>query len=149
MKLILFILILLAGIGSEAAGLQSEFATGRAYYSEGEFKKAASHFQLALNADPNDAEFYYWTGMSYQVLADIASPFNRKYNSKARVYLTTGDGTRARPIGLPPGTIRLSFGLRRLLAGRMAAGCRHSADCFGIRSGLYPHAPAFRAREKR
>lgn len=88
MKLILFISTLLTGMAGQAASLQSEFATGRAYYSSGEFKKAASQFQLALNADPSNAEFYYWTGMSYQMLADISAPFNRKYNSKARAYLT-------------------------------------------------------------
>ena len=72
MKLNLSVLILLAALGGEAAGQESEFATGRAYYTEGEFKKAAAHFQLALKANPNDAESYYWMGMSYQVLADIA-----------------------------------------------------------------------------
>ena len=86
MKLNLCVLILLAG--REAVGQRSEFATGRAYYTDGEFKKAAAHFQLALNLNPNDAESNYWMGMSYQVLADVASPFGHKYNSKARVYLT-------------------------------------------------------------
>jgi tetratricopeptide (TPR) repeat protein len=88
MKLILFISMLLTSMAGQAASLQSEFATGRAYYSAGEFKKAAAHFQLALNADPRNAEFHYWTGMSYQMLADISAPFDRKYNSKARAYLT-------------------------------------------------------------
>jgi tetratricopeptide (TPR) repeat protein len=88
MKLFLALLIPLAVLGSESAGQQSEFATGRAYYTEGEFKKAVEHFQLALKVNPNDAESYYWMGMSYQVLADIAFPFAGKYTSKARVYLT-------------------------------------------------------------
>jgi tetratricopeptide (TPR) repeat protein len=55
---------------------------------EGEFKKAVAHFQLALQANPNDAESYYWMGMSYEVLAEIAFPFAGKYNSKARICLT-------------------------------------------------------------
>src|SRR5438270_11324991 len=88
MKLNLSVLILLAVLGGEAAGQESEFATGRAYYTEDEFKKAAAHFELALKANPNDAESYYWMGMSYQVLADIAFPFAGKYTSKASVYLT-------------------------------------------------------------
>ena len=88
MKLHLSVLILLAALGGEAAGQGSEFATGRAYYTEGEFRKAAAHFQLALKVNPNDAESYYWMGRSYQVLADIASPFGYKYNSKARINLT-------------------------------------------------------------
>ena len=82
------ILILLIALGGQAAGQGSELAIGRAYYTDGEFKKAAAHFQLAIKSSPNDAESYYWAGMSYQVLADIAAPFDGKYNSKARVYLT-------------------------------------------------------------
>lgn len=89
MKLNLSVFILFAVLGSKAAAETSpEFATGRAYYTEGEFKKAVAHFQLALNSNPNDAESCYWMGMSYQVLADIASPFDHGYNSKARFYLT-------------------------------------------------------------
>jgi tetratricopeptide (TPR) repeat protein len=88
MKLNVLILMLLAAFGGRASSQQSEFAIGREYYAEGEFKKAAAHFQLALNTNPNDAESYYWMGMSYQGLADIATPFGGKHNSKARVYLT-------------------------------------------------------------
>jgi len=88
MKLYLSILILLAVLGSEAAGQKSEFATGREYYVDGEFKKAVAHFQVALKVNPDDAESYYWMGMSYQVLADISFPFAGRYNSKARICLT-------------------------------------------------------------
>jgi tetratricopeptide (TPR) repeat protein len=88
MKLKLSILMLLAVLGSEAATKGSEFATGRAYYVEGEFKKAVAHFQLAMKVNPDDAESCYWMGMSYQILANIALPFDYKYKSKARIYLT-------------------------------------------------------------
>src|SRR2546425_5948536 len=88
MKLNLSVLILLSVLGGEAAGQESEFAAGRAYYMEGELKKAVAHFELALKVNPNDAESYYWMGMSYRVLADIAFPFAGKYTSKAQVYLT-------------------------------------------------------------
>jgi tetratricopeptide (TPR) repeat protein len=88
MKLYLSILIPLAVLGSEACGQGSEFAAGRAYYIEGEFKKAVTHFQLALKVNPDDAESYYWMGMSYQMLGDIAFPFAGRYTSKACVYLT-------------------------------------------------------------
>jgi tetratricopeptide (TPR) repeat protein len=88
MKLNILIPVLLASAGGQAAAQQSEFATGRAHYTEGEFRKAAAHFQLALKTNPNDAVSYYWMGMSYQGLADIATPFGGKYNSMARVYLT-------------------------------------------------------------
>ncbi len=84
----MLVLVMLACLGGQAAGQQSEFAAGRAYYAQGEFRKAAAHFQLALKTNPNDAEAYYWMGMSYQVLADIATPLGGKYNSKARLYLT-------------------------------------------------------------
>jgi tetratricopeptide (TPR) repeat protein len=88
MKLTLLILTVLAGFGGQAAGQGSEFAAGRTYYVEGEFRKAAAHFQLALRANPDNAETCYWTGISYRMLADIATPFGSRYNSKAREYLT-------------------------------------------------------------
>lgn len=87
MKPILLLLLLFAS-GAGAAGPPSEFAIGRACYADGQFKEAAAHFQLALQADPADAASYYWMGMSYQTLADIAFPFAGKYASKARIYLT-------------------------------------------------------------
>jgi tetratricopeptide (TPR) repeat protein len=84
----MLILTLIAGLDAQAAGHLSEFAAGRAFYAEGEFKKAVPHFQLSLKQDPNDAESSYWLGMSYQGLADAATPFGARYNSKARIYLT-------------------------------------------------------------
>jgi tetratricopeptide (TPR) repeat protein len=87
-SLLVLMMMMIASLVGQAAGQQSEFATGRAYYVEGEFRKAATHFHLALKTNPNDAGTYYWMGMSYQVLADIATPFGGKYNSKARLYLT-------------------------------------------------------------
>jgi tetratricopeptide (TPR) repeat protein len=90
------LIMLVAGFHLQAASEGSEFAAGRASYIAGEFKKAASHFQLALRVDPNNAGSNYWLGMSYQVLADIASPFNGNYTAKARTYLT-------RAVQLDPG----------------------------------------------
>jgi tetratricopeptide (TPR) repeat protein len=84
MKRNLPILMLLAACGSRAASQGSEMAAGRTHYVEGDFRKAAAHFQLALKANPDDAEACYWTGMSYQRLADIATPFGGSYTSKAR-----------------------------------------------------------------
>jgi tetratricopeptide (TPR) repeat protein len=88
MRFKLAILILAASFRGQAAGEQSELAAGRSYYAEGEFKKASAHFQLAVKANPDDAEPYYWLGVSYEILASIAAPFDGKYNSKARVALT-------------------------------------------------------------
>jgi tetratricopeptide (TPR) repeat protein len=88
MRLNLLILIPLASFLGQAAAQQSELAIGRAFYTEGEFKKAAAHFELALTTNPGDAESCYWMGMSYQALADITAPLDRRYNAQARVYLT-------------------------------------------------------------
>jgi tetratricopeptide (TPR) repeat protein len=88
MKLKCLFLILLTGFVAEADGPQSEFANARACYARGEFKRAIAHFQLALQANPADADSYYWMGMSYQTLADIAFPFAGKYASRARMCLT-------------------------------------------------------------
>ena len=124
MKLNLSAIILFAALGGEAAGQESEFAAGRAYYTEGEFKKAAAHFQLALKANPNDAESCYWTGMSYQVLADIAFPFSGKYISQARFYLT-------KATELAPGRLDYRKELFDFLlhsAGSSRAAARQAAD---------------------
>jgi tetratricopeptide (TPR) repeat protein len=88
MRLHLLILTLLANLGSHAAVHESEFAAGRISYARGEFKKAAAHFRRAVRISPNEAEPHYWLGMSYQGLADIATPFGGRYNSKARIHLT-------------------------------------------------------------
>jgi tetratricopeptide (TPR) repeat protein len=89
MKRTLLILAFAAITVGQAADLAgSEFAKGRAHYTNGDYKKAATHFQRALQGNPNDADTHYWLGMSYQVLADIATPFGGSYNSKARVSLT-------------------------------------------------------------
>src|SRR5579862_884576 len=88
MKLTLLIPLLVTSFVARAAGPVTEFAAGRADYVEGKFRKAADHFQLALLANPEDAETCYWTGMLYQKLADIAMPFGRKNNARAREYLT-------------------------------------------------------------
>ena len=61
-------------------------------------------------------------GMSYQGLATIAAPFDGRYNSRARLYLTKAMELAPDAAGLPPRTVRLSVGLRRLLADRVTAG---------------------------
>ena len=88
MKLSRYILILLVTLASCAYAHTSEFAAGRASYSEGEFRQAVVHFQRALQDEPRDAACNYWLGRSYETLADIAIPFGGKYRSLARTYLT-------------------------------------------------------------
>ena len=62
-------------------------SAGKAYYRDGEFKKAAAQFRRAVEIDPFDAESHYWMGMSYEKLADIAVPFDGRYRAKARMCL--------------------------------------------------------------
>jgi tetratricopeptide (TPR) repeat protein len=82
------LIVLIAVLAGNLAGQESQFAAGRAYYAEGQFKKAAAQFELALNTKSDDAVLHYWSGRSYEVLADIAAPFNHKYASRARYHLT-------------------------------------------------------------
>ena len=71
-----------------AAELRSDFDIGRSYYAAGDFKNAARHFQRAVNAAPQDAEAYYWAGLSQQGLSDMAAPFDAHHRSKTCAYLT-------------------------------------------------------------
>jgi tetratricopeptide (TPR) repeat protein len=70
-----------------STSLPSARSIGKAYYHDGEFKKAAAQFRRAIEMNPNDAESHYWMGMSYEKLADIAVPFDGRYRSKARMCL--------------------------------------------------------------
>ena len=62
-------------------------SAGKAYYRDGEFKKAAAQFRRAVAIDPFDAESHYWMGMSYEKLADIAVPFDGRYRAKRAMEL--------------------------------------------------------------
>jgi tetratricopeptide (TPR) repeat protein len=119
-----YVSILLVIFATHAIGQQSEFAAGRAYYQSGEFKQAAAHFQLALDADPRSAEFNYWLGRSYETLADIATPFGRKYRSLARRHLT-------RAAELAPGRSDYRSELFEFL---LDSGCQNQARDILLRS---------------
>jgi Flp pilus assembly protein TadD len=82
---LLFVFATLTGI---AAGQECAAAPGRAAFYDGEFRKAAAQFELALQDSPDDAVLHYWAGRSYEVLADIAAPLDRKNRSKARRHLS-------------------------------------------------------------
>lgn len=71
-----------------AIAQQSELSAGKDSYRSGDFKTAAAHFEIALHADPRSAESSYWLGRSYETLADIATPFGRRYRSLASDYLS-------------------------------------------------------------
>ena len=87
MKVTLVVLFLIAAAG-RAADLRSDLAVGRAYYAEGDFRRAVIHFQRQLKLDPDEPEVNYWTGMAFQGLGDVATPFGARYNAKAILYLT-------------------------------------------------------------
>jgi tetratricopeptide (TPR) repeat protein len=91
--------IFLLMFASAAVSAESRNArnAGHSEYSAGEFKKAASHFERALKADPNDADSCFWLGKSYEMLADIRGPLlGARASFKAHLYL-------ARALQLAPG----------------------------------------------
>jgi tetratricopeptide (TPR) repeat protein len=71
-----------SGWGAEPRG---EYNAGRQDYLAGRFKEAVRHFRSAVQADPADAESYYWLGKSYEILADTGSPF-RGAGASAKAY---------------------------------------------------------------
>ena len=86
MKLRIWIVVALTAIGSQAAERNRDLAAGRDLYAAAEFRKAAVRFQLSCNTD-NNAEACYWTGLSYERLADISIPFGCRTEAKAHRYL--------------------------------------------------------------
>jgi tetratricopeptide (TPR) repeat protein len=87
LRLALMLLLTFAQV-SWPAELRNEFEAGRQCYIAGEFKKAAAHFGQAVDADPNNADSYFWLGKSYEVLADIGAPLGGgRSSSRARTYL--------------------------------------------------------------
>jgi tetratricopeptide (TPR) repeat protein len=88
MKTFVFLIVTALAGSLQAASLASRLESGREYYLAGDFAKAATSFRHTFEADPQSADASYWTGMSYQRLADIATPFGSRYNARAREYLT-------------------------------------------------------------
>jgi tetratricopeptide (TPR) repeat protein len=89
MKLhVAFTLLLIFACGASSAESWRDRHAGHRDYAAAEFKKAASHFQQAIKADPNDADSWFWLGKSYEMLADIGGPLLAARTSlKARLYL--------------------------------------------------------------
>jgi hypothetical protein len=86
MKLTMWAVLAGTALCMQAAEPNREFATGREYYSAAQFGKAASLFHVSCNRD-GDAEACYWTGLSYERMADISMPFGCRTSAKARHYL--------------------------------------------------------------
>jgi hypothetical protein len=87
MKLFFFIVVGLSVLSAQAAEQNREFDSGRDYYASADFKKAASLFKIACDTN-NDAEACYWTGLSYERLADVRMPFGCGTDVKARQYFS-------------------------------------------------------------
>jgi hypothetical protein len=87
LKLGLSLVAALGALHAQDGGQNREFTAGRAFYAEAEFGKAAPHFRVPCNTD-NDAEACYWTGLSYERLADTRMPFGCKTYAKAHEYLS-------------------------------------------------------------
>src|SRR5437764_15479963 len=89
MKLhVVFILVLIFASRASSAESWRARDAGHREYAAAEFKKAASHFQQAIKADPNDADSCFWLGKSYEMLADIRGPLlGARTSFKARFYL--------------------------------------------------------------
>jgi hypothetical protein len=85
MKLAILFVLAIAALHAGAAQ-NIDFSTGHRYYEDAEFGKAAAHFQIPCRADGN-AEACYWTGLSYERLADTRTPFGCGIDAKARQYL--------------------------------------------------------------
>jgi tetratricopeptide (TPR) repeat protein len=84
MKILYAQLILLAAAPAAwTAEPRSDFQAGRREYLEGNFKRAASHFRQAIQADATNVDAYFWLGKSYAVLADIGMPFRSGRSAQA------------------------------------------------------------------
>jgi hypothetical protein len=84
MRLLVSIAISVTALGA-ASPQDRAFAAGRHYYQEAEFGKAAASFRAACDSDAN-AEACYWTGLSYERLADTRIPFGCRTDAKASQY---------------------------------------------------------------
>lgn len=91
------LVLIILGSAASAAVLSDGLQNGENYYFAGEFKKAISQFELAMNANPDDPQPYLWLGKSYVELADLKTPpFGARARVKARMYL-------AKSVELAPG----------------------------------------------
>src|SRR5215471_551761 len=82
-----FILVALTSLYAQTGDRDGEIGAGRRYYAEAEFRKAAARFETLCKSN-NDAEACYWTGVSYERLADVRTPFGCNTKAKAHPYFS-------------------------------------------------------------
>jgi tetratricopeptide (TPR) repeat protein len=131
---ILLFMFASAGLSAESRSARN---AGHIDYSAGEFKKAASHFQRALKADPNDTDSCFWLGKSYEVLADIRGPvLGARASFKARLYL-------ARALQLAPDNeeYRREFFQLSILADHSPGALRRAQSIIQMTPGSDPNYP--------
>lgn len=85
MKLHFAVLTALTMLNVQAIDQNPKYAKAREYYRSADFSKAAAVFK-ALCASNDDADACYWAGLSYEKLADAATPFGCKIDPKAHNY---------------------------------------------------------------
>lgn len=85
MKLHFALLAAVTMLNVEAVEQNRNDAKARGYYRSAEFSKAAAGFG-ALCKSNDDADACYWAGLSYEKLADTATPFGCNANAKAHNY---------------------------------------------------------------
>jgi hypothetical protein len=85
MKTRLATFAMLAAMNLHAVDHSRRITNGQEYYARAEYRKAAAYFQSRCDRI-NDAEACYWTANSYERLADIATPYGCRTETKARVY---------------------------------------------------------------
>lgn len=100
-----------------AIELRDQVQVGRAYYQNGEFKKAIAHFERAIKTDPSNAEAYLWLGKSHAILAEINGPLlSTRGMATARFYLS-------KAVELAPGNVEYR---RELFDFLVQSGCSRS-----------------------
>jgi hypothetical protein len=85
MRRALWIAVVVASQSATGAERYSGIAAGQEYYTAGKFKLAAAYFRPGCDIG-HDAEACYWSGLSYERLADVRIPFGCSTETKAHEY---------------------------------------------------------------
>lgn len=137
MKLYFSIAVVLAALQAHAGGQSREFAAGRQLFIDAEFKKAAATFELLCKTGAN-SEACYWTGLSYERLADIRIPFDCKIDAKAHEYFSQA-------MTLAPDVREYRDGFFNFLLDTAACSRTALREAAGVLSAVPESDPSYRA----